>query len=219
MVVEHHRPGHHRGQQLGFSIRFIAGASVLCAAASILATPPLVGIFTRPDSPVYQLAVEGNRLCSIALLFVGLNVFASGMFTALSLEVEQAVLPAEHQKAHRRRDGVAQSGGDGRPLDAQVQQADTFYTMVDGLFVSNLIGTDALSAINLTAPAIGLITAVSGMLAAGGNILISPVDVLAVSQVKILCPIPTLRKPDGGDAPVLRGGEAGSRRPARTSPC
>ena len=69
---------------IGFSIRFIAVASVLCAAASILATPPLVGIFTRPDSPVYQLAVEGNRLCSIALLFVGLNVFASGMFTALS---------------------------------------------------------------------------------------------------------------------------------------
>ena len=46
---------------------------------------------------------------------------------------------------------------------------NTFYTMVDGLFVSNLIGTDALSAINLTAPAIGLITAVSGMLAAGGS--------------------------------------------------
>ena len=35
---------------------------------------------------------------------------------------------------------------------------NTFYTMVDGLFVANLIGTDALSAINLTAPAIGLIT-------------------------------------------------------------
>ena len=46
---------------------------------------------------------------------------------------------------------------------------NTFYTMVDGLFVSNLIGTDALSAINLTAPAIGLITAVSGMLATGGS--------------------------------------------------
>ena len=28
----------------------------------------------------------------------------------------------------------------------------SFYTMVDGLFVSNLIGTDALSAINLAAP-------------------------------------------------------------------
>ena len=75
-----------------FSVRFIAGASVLCAAASILAAVPLVGIFTRPDSPVYELAVTGNRLCSIALLFVGLNVFASGMFTALSNGVVSAVL-------------------------------------------------------------------------------------------------------------------------------
>ena len=30
----------------------------------------------------------------------------------------------------------------------------SFYTMVDGLFVSNLIGTDALSAVNLTSPII-----------------------------------------------------------------
>ena len=33
----------------------------------------------------------------------------------------------------------------------------SFYTMVDGLFVSNLIGTDALSAVNLTAPIISLV--------------------------------------------------------------
>ena len=39
----------------------------------------------------------------------------------------------------------------------------SFYTMVDGLFVSNLIGTDALSAINLTAPIIQLVTAISTM--------------------------------------------------------
>ena len=37
----------------------------------------------------------------------------------------------------------------------------SFYTMVDGLFVSNLIGTDALSAINLTAPVIQLVTRAS----------------------------------------------------------
>ena len=49
---------------------------------------------------------------------------------------------------------------------------NTFYTMVDGLFVSNLIGTKALSAINLTAPAIGLLTAVSGMLATGGSAVV-----------------------------------------------
>lgn len=36
-----------------------------------------------------------------------------------------------------------------------------FYTMVDGLFVSNLIGTNALSAINLSAPIISLVTAIS----------------------------------------------------------
>ena len=41
----------------------------------------------------------------------------------------------------------------------------SFYTMVDGLFVSNLIGTDALSAVNLTAPIISLVTAISTMLA------------------------------------------------------
>ena len=49
---------------------------------------------------------------------------------------------------------------------------NTFYTMVDGLFVSNLVGMEALSAINLTAPAIALITAISGMLATGGSAVV-----------------------------------------------
>lgn len=44
--------------------------------------------------------------------------------------------------------------------------------MVDGLFVSNLIGTDALSAVNLTAPIISLVTAISTMLATGGSAVI-----------------------------------------------
>lgn len=48
----------------------------------------------------------------------------------------------------------------------------SFYTMVDGLFVSNLIGTNALSAINLTAPIIQLVTAISTMLATGGSAVI-----------------------------------------------
>ena len=48
----------------------------------------------------------------------------------------------------------------------------SFYTMVDGLFVSNLIGTSALSAINLTAPVIQLVTAISTMLATVGSAVI-----------------------------------------------
>ena len=53
---------------------------------------PLVSIFARPGTPVYDLAVAGNRICSLALLFVGFNIFASGMFTALSNGLISAVL-------------------------------------------------------------------------------------------------------------------------------
>ena len=77
---------------IGFSLRFIVGSSILCMVISFWASAPLVRIFTHPDSPVYPLAVTGNRFCSFALLFVGLNVFASGMFTALSNGIVSAVL-------------------------------------------------------------------------------------------------------------------------------
>ncbi len=40
-------------------------------------------MFARPDNPVYGLDVTGNRICTIALFFIGFNIFASGMFTAL----------------------------------------------------------------------------------------------------------------------------------------
>ena len=75
-----------------FSLRFIMGTSAACVLVSILLTEPLVGVFTRPDSPVWDLAVTGNRLCSLALLFVGWNAFASGMFTALSNGAASAAL-------------------------------------------------------------------------------------------------------------------------------
>ena len=94
MISYYHGEGNHEKLKklVRFSVRFILGASALCAAVSALATPALVGVFTRPDSPVYALAVTGNRLCSIALLFLGLNVFASSMFTALFNGVVSAVL-------------------------------------------------------------------------------------------------------------------------------
>ena len=75
-----------------FSFRFIIGTSAACVLVSILLTEPLVGVFTRPESPVWDLAVTGNRLCSLALLFVGWNAFASGMFTALSNGAASAAL-------------------------------------------------------------------------------------------------------------------------------
>lgn len=74
------------------SMRVIAVISLVTVAASFLLTRPLVSVFARPDNPVYDLAVTGNRICTIALLFIGFNIFASGMFTALSNGVVSAVL-------------------------------------------------------------------------------------------------------------------------------
>lgn len=74
------------------SLKVIAGISFVTVAASFLLTKPLVSIFARPDNPVYGLAVTGNRICTIALLFIGFNIFASGTFTALSNGVVSAVL-------------------------------------------------------------------------------------------------------------------------------
>ncbi len=74
------------------SFKVIACISVVTVAASFLLTRPLVSVFARPDNPVHGLAVTGNRICTIALFFIGFNIFASGMFTALSNGIVSAVL-------------------------------------------------------------------------------------------------------------------------------
>ena len=74
------------------SMKVIAVISVMTVVMSFALTKPLVSVFARPDNPVYGLAVTGNRICTIALFFIGFNIFASGMFTALSNGVVSAVL-------------------------------------------------------------------------------------------------------------------------------
>lgn len=74
------------------SMKVIAVISVLTVAASLWLTKPLVSVFARPDNPVYDLAVIGNRICTMALFFIGFNIFASGMFTALSNGIVSAIL-------------------------------------------------------------------------------------------------------------------------------
>ncbi len=77
---------------IAVSLKVITSISVLTVAASFILTKPLVSVFARPENPVYELAVTGNRICTIALFFIGFNIFASGMFTALSNGVISAVL-------------------------------------------------------------------------------------------------------------------------------
>ena len=74
------------------SLKVIAVISIITVAASFIMTKPLVSVFARPDNPVYGLAVTGNRLCTIAFFFIGFNIFASGMFTALSNGAVSAIL-------------------------------------------------------------------------------------------------------------------------------
>lgn len=74
------------------SLKVIAFISIFTVIASFVFTKPLVSVFARPDNPVYNLAITGNRICTIALFFIGFNIFASGMFTALSNGVISAVL-------------------------------------------------------------------------------------------------------------------------------
>ena len=74
------------------SLKVIAVISVMTVVMSFALTKPLVSVFARSDNPVYGLAVTGNRICTIALFFIGFNIFASGMFTALSDGVVSAIL-------------------------------------------------------------------------------------------------------------------------------
>lgn len=49
----------------------------------------------------------------------------------------------------------------------------SIYSMIDSLFVANLVGTDALSAVNIVMPALMIIMAISTMLGQGGRALVS----------------------------------------------
>ena len=66
------------------SLKFIICVSIFSTICSIVFSKQLVSIFTSEGSKVFELAYIGNKLFSIALLFVGMNTFSSMLFTSLS---------------------------------------------------------------------------------------------------------------------------------------
>ena len=72
------------------SLRAILTASLTTFSLSLLFANTLVHIFAPQGSPVYNMAAHGYRLFSIC--FMGFNVFASSMFTALSNGRVSAIL-------------------------------------------------------------------------------------------------------------------------------
>lgn len=68
----------------GVSLKFIIAVAITTTAISVLGSEVLVSVFTQKNSPAYRLAISGNRLFSLSLLFVGFNTFSSMLFTTLS---------------------------------------------------------------------------------------------------------------------------------------
>lgn len=67
-----------------YSYRFILAASILTFALALILAPSIIKIFTGDTGTVYQITLNGFNLFSISFLMVGLNTFASAMFTAFS---------------------------------------------------------------------------------------------------------------------------------------
>ena len=67
---------------LKYSRTFMLVSSVVLAALCFLGAPYIARAFEPAGTPVYEMALTGIRYLSAAFLFTGINVFASGFFTA-----------------------------------------------------------------------------------------------------------------------------------------
>lgn len=77
---------------LNTSFKFTAIVSVLVIAFSLLFGQFAVAIFISRTSETFDMAVNGLKLFSISYLFMGINIFMSSMFTALSNGKVSAIL-------------------------------------------------------------------------------------------------------------------------------
>lgn len=66
------------------SMIFLGMGSVVTYLAANLFAGNIAGVFASAGSDVYKLAVEGFRVFSVCFLFMGVNIFASAMYTAFS---------------------------------------------------------------------------------------------------------------------------------------
>lgn len=81
-------------QVIGYSKKFIIVTSVGAAVLCFLFAGTLVQLFERPGSELYELAVTGVRWLGFAVLLGGVNIFASGFFTAYGNGVISAIISA-----------------------------------------------------------------------------------------------------------------------------
>ncbi len=65
-----------------YSRWFTIAASTASAVICLVFAKYIVMLFERPGSELFDLALTGTRFLAIAVLFCGVNIFASGFFTA-----------------------------------------------------------------------------------------------------------------------------------------
>ena len=74
------------------SIKMLSFVSLAVFMLCFCKADLLIRLFVAPQTPVYELALRGCRLFSPCFLFMGLNIFASALFTALSNGKVSAIL-------------------------------------------------------------------------------------------------------------------------------
>jgi len=79
---------------IGYSKKFIVVTSIVSAVVFLLFAGLIVQIYERPGSELYEMSVAGVRWMAPALLLGGINVFASGFFTAYGNGVISAIISA-----------------------------------------------------------------------------------------------------------------------------
>ncbi|PIB49312.1 MATE family efflux transporter, partial [Pseudomonas sp. 2588-5] len=62
----------------------ISISSIAVFGLSLLLGPFLIQFMVEKGSAVYHIAIDGFRIFSIGFLFMGINIFTSMLFTALS---------------------------------------------------------------------------------------------------------------------------------------
>lgn len=81
-------------QIIRYSKKFTVVTGVIAAVVCLAFAGVLVQMFERPGSELYNMAVTGVRCLSIAVLIGGVNIFASGFFTAYGNGIISAIISA-----------------------------------------------------------------------------------------------------------------------------
>lgn len=71
---------------------FTLGCSLAAYVMSRLTVGLCLTVFTDPSSPVFSIAMDGFPLYAVSFLFMGISIFASSLFTALSNGTASAVI-------------------------------------------------------------------------------------------------------------------------------